>query len=390
MHRLREIISSMAIGALLLTSGLAAAAQSTPEASQADPRDALAAVTPGAEDLPTGYTFVGETFLTLDQVAASGVDAEALRSGGFVSQYVSVYQNTDANQRIRAYVSLWNDDQAATNGFAVLEDETATNPNDALEDADASVGEEPRETTTGTYAASDGSTIGTVDITFRRGPMVVGIAHETLDGSAADATLANELAARVDERAQAVLDGAALPHIDMSLPGKVLTLEGEGNGLAQAGFLGPVEVESIYGVQGSLLSGINSAWIETTLVGASSDGPSVTVGVSTFGNPDDARLIVQQAGDIFPELPGQEAVADVTLDGADAVAAWRYGSSEGAADSYRLLFAANGALTVIDVQRAAADGGAEETAMAVATAELACQTGGSCEAPTLPGGFTGQ
>lgn len=390
MQRLREIISGMAIGAIMLSSGLAAVAQSTPEAAQPDPRNALAAMTPGAEDLPTGYTFAGETFLTLDQVAASGVDAEALRSGGFVSQYVSVYQNTDANQRIRAYVSLWSDDQAATNGFAILEDETVTNPNDALDDADASVGEEPRETTTGTYTATDGSSIGTVDITFRRGPMVVGIAHETLDGSAADAGLANELATRVDERAQAVLDGAELPHIDMSLPGKVVGLDGEGNGLAQAGFLGPVEVESIYGVQGSLLSGIDSSWVETTLVGARAESPSVTVGLSTFANADDARLIVEQAGDIFPPLPGQEAVDGVTLDGADAVAAWRYGTSEGTADSYRLLFAANGTLTVIDVQRAAADGGAEQAAMAVATAELACQTGGACETPALPGSLTGQ
>ncbi len=70
MQRLREIISVMAIGATMLTTGLSAAAQSTPGAAPADPRDGLAAVTPGSEDLPTGYTFVGETFLSADQVAA--------------------------------------------------------------------------------------------------------------------------------------------------------------------------------------------------------------------------------------------------------------------------------------------------------------------------------
>lgn len=390
MQRFREIISGMAIGAMMLTSGLAALAQSTPDAMQANPRDQLAAVTPGSENLPTGYTFVGETFLSVDQVAATGINAETLRSGGFVSQYVSIYENGDANERIRAYVSLWDDDQAATDGFAVLEDEDVTNPDDALQDSDASVGEEPRETTTGTYAAADGSTIGTVDITFRRGPMIVGIAHESLDGSAADAELASDLATRIDERAQAVLDGSDLPHVDMTLPGDVVSLEGEGNGLAQAGFLGPVEVESIYGVQGSLLSGIDSAWVETTLIGGKAESPSVTVGVSTFTNPDDAALVVQQAADLFPPLTGQEAVDGVSLDGADAVTAFRYGTGDGSADSYRLLVAANGTLTVIDVQRAAAEGGAEETAMAVATAELACQTGGTCEAPALPGSLTGQ
>lgn len=382
----------MAIGAMILGSGFSASAQSTPAATELDPRHQLAAVTPGSEDLPTGYTFVGETFLNVDQVAEAGFDGAALTSTGFVSQYVSVYENAETDQRIRAYASLWNDAGAAESGFAILEDETVTNPDDALEDSGAEVGEEPRETTTGTYAAPDGSTIGSVDVTFRRGPMVIGVAHETYDGSAADPTIAADLAARMDQRAQAVVAGESLPHIDMTLPGKVISFESEANGLVQAGFLGPIEVESIYEVQGSLLSGVNSTWVETNLIGSTTtDAPTVSVGVTTFGNEQDAVFAAEQAGDLFLPLPNQEAVDGVTVDGAQATSAFRYASSDGSGmDSYRLVFAAGGTMTVIDVQQAASEGGADEAAMTIANAQMACQSGNACEAPALPGSFTGQ
>lgn len=392
MQRLRQIVTGIALTAMVLGSGLVASAQSTPAPDTSDPRFQLAAVTPGPEDLPTGYVFVGETFLNTQQVAAAGFDAGALDSAGFLGQYVSVYENPDADQRIRAYASLWSDDAAAGNGFQILEDEAVSNPDDALEDSGTDVGEEPRETTTGTYAADDGTTIGSVDVTFRRGTMVIGVAHETLDGSAADPTIAADLASRMDQRAQAVVAGDPLPHIDMTLPGKTVSLESGTNGLVQAGFLGPVEVESIYAVQGSLLSGIDSSWVETNIIGATStDAPLVTIGVASFTNDGDAVLAAEQSADLFTPLPGQEAVDGVTIEGADAVSAFRYASSDASGmDSYRLVIAAGGVMTVIDVQQAASDAGAEETAMAIATAQVTCLGGGACDAPALPGSLTGQ
>jgi hypothetical protein len=391
MQRFQKIVSGLAVGAMLLGASFGASAQSTPTPNVDDPRYQLAAVTPGSEDLPTGYEFVGETFLDIEQVSAGGFDREALASTGFVSQYVSVYENADTDQRIRAYASLWTDDAAAEAGFGILEDETITNPNDPLEDSVTDVGEEPREATIGTYTAADGTVIGTADVTFRRGPMVVGVAHETFDASEADEAVATELAVRMDERAEAVLAGESLPHVDMALPGMVVSFEGEGNGLAQAGFLGPVEVESVYGVQGSLLSGIDTSWVETTLVGATASSPSITIALSTFANEQDAQFVVEQAGDIFPPFADQEAVEDVMIDGADAASAFRYASSDdGDVDSYRLLYATGGMLTVIDVQRATSGDGAEEAAMTIAVAQMECQEGTACEAPDLPEGFSGQ
>ena len=104
MHRFRTIVSAVATGAMLL--GFAAPMNAQTPTADPDPKVQLAAVTPGSEDLPTGYVFVGETFLSADQVSGPGIDAAALTDGGFVAQYVSVYENESTDQRIRAYASL--------------------------------------------------------------------------------------------------------------------------------------------------------------------------------------------------------------------------------------------------------------------------------------------
>lgn len=391
MHRLRKIASGLAVGAMVFSSALVPSAQAQ-DAGAVDPRVQLAAVTPGSEDLPTGFVFVGETFLDASQLAGQGFDPASLRDDGFVSQYVSVFMNPDSGDTIRAYASWWGDGDAATNGFAILEDEATTNPSGALTDSGAEVGEEPRETTTGTYTGQDGATVGTVDVTFRRGPMVIGVAHDTPDAAPADASIATDVATRMDERAQAVLNGESLPHVDMTLPSRALSFAGEGNALAQAGFLGPIEVEAIYGVQGSLLSGVDTSWVETTVIGSGdANPPTVTMGVTTFGNEQDAQLAVDQAEDLFTPLNGQEIVEGATVEGADAVSAFRYSSGDsGSLDSYRLLLASGGVMTVIDVQGAVADGGAESAASTIAASQMTCQTGGECVAPSLPGDFTGQ
>jgi hypothetical protein len=391
MYRLRKIASGLAAGAMILSTVLVASGQ-TPTDGATDPRIQLAAVTPGSEDLPTGFVFVGETFLDANQLGSQGFDAGALTGGGFVGQYVSVYMNPDSGDTLRSYASWWGSDEAATNGFNILEDEATANPEGTLSDGAAEIGEEPRETTTGTYQSADGSTVGTVDVTFRRGPMVIGVAHDKADAAPEDATVANDVATRMDERAQAVLNGESLPHVDMSLPTRTLSFAGENNALVQFGFLGPVETETIYGVQGSLLGGVDSSWVETTMIGSSDAGaPTVTVGVTTFSNEADAVLAVEQAEDLFAPLPDQEAVDGASVEGADAVSAFRYSSGDaGALDGYRLIFATGGEMTVVDVRGSAANGAAEAAATAIAASQVTCQTGNECTAPSLPGEFTGQ
>lgn len=387
MNRFLMRLAATAISALMLAGTQPATAQSTPETGNgidAKTRATLAAIVPDGDDLPVGYSFIGETFLAAGAVAPGEVDAAALTEAGFVTMYISIYQNPDSNTRIRSYVSAWTDEAAAEAGFNLLEDESNA-PEGKLTDASVDVGQEPREITTGTYTASDSATVGTADVTFRDQNRLVGVAVETMDGSEADTTLATDLANRMAERAQAVQKGDSPAHTDLALPGRTLSLAGEGT-IAQAGFLGPNEVESIYAVQGSVLSGIKASWIETVALEQGGDAPLVTIGLTTFDTPEDAAAAVDQSADIFAPLTNQADVADASVDGADSVKAYQYSSdsAEGdALDSYRIVFATGSDLVVVDVQGVTGDMDAADMANELAAAQVSCQSGDSCTAPEL-------
>lgn len=396
MNQMRRSLAALALGSMMLSAGLPAFAQSTPESTPTPDtgmRAQLAAIVPRTEDLPVGYEFVGETFLSADEVASGTLDAATLTDAGFTTQYVSVYENPENGSRIRSYVSAWDDASAAEAGFALLEDEGVVAPDGTFEDSEATVGEDPQETTTGTYTLEDGTSVGTADVTFRHENLLVGVAVESMDGSAVDAEMAVELATLLQERIQIVESGESPEHTSLELPAKVISLSEQGDVL-QVGFLGPVEVESIYGVQGSVLAGIDASWVESVMVGDPAAGaPVITVGTSTFGTPEDAATAVEQSAELFTPLANQEAVEDVSLDGADAVKAYRYSSANAEGDtldSYRLIFATGSSLSVVDVQGAGSDASAADVASQLAAAQLDCQTGSTCEAPKLSADLSGQ
>jgi len=398
MKRLRRTLVGVALGAALAGSASPAlayqAGTGTPEdAPTAALRSELAASTLTASDMPDGFVFVGETFLTADQVAAGVLDPAALTGAGFQAQYVSVYENRSEAMRLRTYVSAWADPAAAEAGFGLLEDEATLNPGAALTDAGAEVGEEPRETTTGSYPDASGATIATIDTTFRRDNLIAGVALEKLDGTEVSVENAAELARRLDARVQQVQQGSSPSNADLTLPNRVLALGSLGTE-RQVGFLGPAEIEHIYGLQGSVLDSVESTWAESVVLGGvDAPGPTVTVGVTTFADPSDAADVVQNADQLAVPLANQEAVEGAALENADSVRAFRFTSPNAAApdavDSYRIIFATGATLTVIDVQGASSDQVATDAAMALAQAQLGCQTGGPCDLPQLPADLTG-
>lgn len=384
MNRMRMTLTVVALMATLLGSTLPASAQESVDPAV---RAGLAAMVLDANDLPVGYSFAGESFLSADQLGTAGFDAAALTDAGFITMYVSLYENSDSGTRIRSYVSAWSDEQAAGAGFLLLENLSLV-PDGALTDAALEIGEEPREITTGTYPEGD-ATIGTADATFRSGNFIVGVATETMDGSEADTELANSLATRIAERASAVQAGDAPANTDLSLPGTVATIASQGE-LMQSGFLGPREVETIYGVQGSVLSNIQTSWIDVVALGDDGNPPVVTLGLSTFATPEDAAAAVNQSAEIFAPLGNQQPVDGATVDGADAVAAYQYSSAssqDDALDSYRLLFASGPNLIVIDIQGAPSDTAAADIATQLAQVQVTCQGGGECTAPDLTAGL---
>jgi len=386
MNRMRMTLTVVALIATLLGSTLPVGAQESVDPAV---RAELAAIVLDASDLPVGYSFTGESFLTADQLGTAGFDATALTDAGFITMYVSLYENSDTGTRIRSYVSAWSDEQAAGSGFILLENLSLV-PDGALTDGAIEVGEEPRELTTGTYPEGD-ATIGTADATFRSGNLIVGVATETMDGSEADTELATSLANRIAERATAVHAGEAPANTDLTLPASVATIADQGE-LMQSGFLGPKEVETIYGVQGSVLSSIQTSWIDVVALGDNGNPPVVTLGLSTFANEDDAAGAVNQSAEIFAPLTNQQPVDGVTVDGSQTVAAYQYSSAsaqDNALDSYRLLFSVGQNLVVIDIQGASSDTAAADLATQLAQVQVACQGGGECTAPDLSAGLAG-
>lgn len=389
------------IGAILLGAGTGAAQPAPGLASlQATGPDVplrarMAAITLDETALPDGYAFEGETFLTAEQSASGSIDAAALTDAGFVGQYISVYTDDAATGRIRTYVTAWNDAAAAEAGFAVIEDETRSLPDAELTDADASVGETPREVTTGSHPDPvDAETmIATVDVTFRVDRFLVGVAVEDTTGTGPDPATATALAAELEGRATAAVGNQNPERTDLALVPKVLPLGDLGTEL-QAGFLSPAEVEQLYGLQGSALGGFSSSWSEAVGLGSGDNlAPYIAVGATTFANDADATAVIEQAAELTPAISGVEPVDAAEVQGATQAVAFRFPSPATGAetiDSYRVIFSVGATVGVVDVQGAASPEIAEQSALALAGAQTACFGAETCAAPTLPGELTGQ
>ncbi|MGC4105730.1 MAG: hypothetical protein QM753_05140 [Thermomicrobiales bacterium] len=392
----RGVRSARVLAVAAMVTGTVAAAVVPGVSAQSSSVDAkllgqMASITLDQSGLPDGYTLVGEAFLDANHAGYSNIDAQTLTDAGFLGRYVSYYENTSQNARIISYVSAWNSEDAAKAGFSLTEDEAKTNPGASLADSDASVGDEPRELTTGTFKDGD-TTIGTSDLTFRSGSFLVGVDVEKTDGSQPDASVTEALAKTSADRASAVAGGANPQFTDLTLATESLPLLGLGTGV-QTGFLTPTEVERVYGVQGSSLSKLTASWTETIAVGSDpKQVPYVTVGLTSFANADEAKAVVTGAADLTPSLANLKAVENVTIDGAESAAAFTFTSSATDAtdaDSYRVLVTKGNLLIVVDVQGAPNVDLATETATNLVKAQLGCVGQGSCPAPTLPDGLAG-
>ena len=372
--RNRTFILSVVTAVLIAASGFQAGAAQVPASAEVQAQ--AAAMTLSSEDLPTGFTLTGETFLPLP---------DATQVPGATAHYVSQYTNLDNGQQIRSYVYLFEDDAAATAGMDVIEgDEPST-----LTDAAAEVGSGKAELTTGTYESLDGTVIGTADVTFIRGNVVAGVAVDGADETVPDSKLATDLAKRADARVQQVQAGEFA--IDLALPGLLVPITDNAT-VIQAGYLSAGESEAIYGTQGSALTSLTGTYIQTVAFGDEGAVPRVTLGVSTFATPEEAAAVVEQADLIFKPLADQEKVDGAAVEGADSAVAYRYTSRDGSIaekESYRIIFAQGTAVTVVDVQGAQDSATAEAAANAIAGPQVTCQTGGECVKPAAPGVIPG-
>ena len=386
----RALAISLVALAALIAGGAAAKGQTPTSGGPAN----IYAMTLDSESLPDGYVFESETLLdaALLGEASEAIDPAALDAAGFGGLYVSTYLSEDETTRIRSYVSRWDSPEAATAGFDLLEGDDAALVTDGdLQDAAVELGEEPRETTTGTYA-EDETTVTTSDTTFRQGSLLVGVALETLDESEPDAELAGELAQAMQERVSAVLNGEAPETVDTTLPDRVLDVEAQGFPL-QIGYLTATEVEELYGIEGTALGQSESSFVSAVaLTGAEEPPPLIAIGATILPDEDAAADVVAQSGALVPSLTNGEQVDDVEVDGADSATAFRFSSDLRGIDepdSYRIVFSVGATLAVVDVQGTASIDLAEETATALADAQAACLADDAtvCELPAFPEEF---
>src|SRR5690606_22493023 len=91
-------------------------------------------------------------------------------------------------------------------GFALLEDETVTNPGADLTDTDLDAGSGSAELTTGTRDV-DGTVRAVVDATFVIDRFVVGVSAETAQDEPMDASAMQALVETLESRANAVVEG---------------------------------------------------------------------------------------------------------------------------------------------------------------------------------------
>ncbi|HYJ12599.1 MAG TPA: hypothetical protein VEW66_03355 [Thermomicrobiales bacterium] len=392
MLRLRHLPGAALAASLLVSATVTGFSQDIPEADAAL-RAEMAAITLQRDSLPNGYIFSGETFLTADQVASGEVSPQELTDAGFVSQYLSVYRDPDSGTQISSYVSAWTDADAATAGFDLLEDESRTNPASTFEDSDAGVGEAPGETTTGSSPdPSDASvTVSSVDTTFRMDRFLVGTSLQTANGTPPDPAIVTGLAGAIEARATAAVAGDNPEGTRLALPPQALPLFAISPSL-QTGFLGPQEVEQMYGLQGSALGTLTSSWTDAIALSDGSAAPYLAVGLTEFATPEDAQSVINQFSDLTPNIAGAELVEGFELEGATASVGFIFpGATTGSetADSFRIAAIVESTLIVIDVQGAPSTEVAEAAAVDLASHQLDCIGQTTCAVPTLPSELTG-
>lgn len=355
----------------------------------------LAAMTLDSSVLPKGYDFQSETTLTAAQVVAGakGIDAKTLTAAGFQSMYVSAYQSEDGKRRLRSYVSAWSSEDAATKGFALLEDEAKMMPGGTFKDAATDIGQDPREVTTGTYtdAAANNAKVTMTDTTFRSKNLIAGVAVETLDGSSPDTKVASAMAKALQQRVTTVQAGKSPTGVDLSLGGRVLALAADGQPV-QVGFLTSAEAESLYGLSGSSLHAFKSSYVTAISLGSTDKPlPLVSASVTSFASANDAGTVVDQANQLFPTLDQSKEQDDLKINGADKIVAFTYANElthPANQDSYRVVLSSGANLVVIDVVGAPDAATAAKIAESLATAQVACLAQDAktpCQAPALTG-----
>ncbi len=205
----------------------AAAQEATPAASSTGGSIDLAALTLVPSDLDeSGFGLESGETLGIDEEAQATVDyrggsaddidsiRDQLTEAGFQRLYVSRLVNPPSSQRdtidqrITSYAALYNDDDGAADGFALLEDESDVSSAKDLPDTEQFGDESEITRESGKTTDETPRSFKLIDLTFRQGNIVAGVTIINLAGDQPSVNSVEALASILVERIAAVLDAS--------------------------------------------------------------------------------------------------------------------------------------------------------------------------------------
>lgn len=397
--RARFALTVLALAAALAAVLGGSAAQDATPGAVPDRLD-LAAMALDSGDLPEEYLRSGERYITGEEFGrllgvAGEITSDEVAATGLRWFYDSNYASTNGTDRIRTYLEEYANEEEARAGFDLLEDETRLQGTEDLEDQPGpEVGEEPRETTVGTIAANEETgavALQTVDVTFRVGSIIAGVAVETTGDTAPDQNLAEDLAGQLAERVEAVVAGEYPEGVDPVTRTSLLPLDPTLS--VEEGYLTVDEVLAASPSE-DLLADYVSGYVRTVALNLETPeepAPFVTVALSTFGAPESALTVLEQADELQPAFAQLERTERTIVEGSDAAVGYRFDSPISGGDevdSFRVLLVVEGQLATVDVQAAASAEVAEEAALDLAAQQATClATAEPCDEVTIPGGL---
>jgi hypothetical protein len=361
----------------------------------------LAAIALDDADVGASYGLSFETYIPADQLSAllfnGAISASQVKSTGIRWYYESQYVTADGVTTLTCYVEEYPNVAGVTKGFNIFENEDLKSPPTATS-TDAKglpgVGSTPSEVTTTKVKASGSTPAGTtLDATFRVDRLLMGVSIATTATTPPKEQDLTDLAKRLQERAQAVLDGKELPEIDSALPARLLDFaesfdvdEGYTTFAATFGPSAPTGIDATF----------QSGYTRTVALGQDPNAkvplPLVTVGVSEFNTESSGLAILSNSISTSPPYKGMARVETDPIPGTSASVGLSFADpfNNGDANSFRLFVLIDTNLINIDVIGADTLDHAQAAALSLAKQEAGCfGDNAKCGTAALPPNFAG-
>lgn len=364
----------------------------------------LAAMTLPSDDMPSGVALTFEAYVPIEalaaQLASGGITASDIAKIGLTSFYQSVSATGDNAMSVRSYVEEFGGADGATAGFKLLEDEARFSPGDVgaptyTDKPGLGVGEEPSEVTVSTGTGSDGKTpTNGLDATFRVGRLLVGVSIDTTGATPPDETNLADLARKLDDRVNAVLNGDDVAGVDPRLPARLLSFAPDPAAIVgvQDGY---VSAADSFGptVPQAAIDAYSSGYVKSYGLGFKTDPtaplPIVRLSLSSFSSESGPLAILNDAAKSTPAYAGLESARLEPIAGTSAATAFSYENplKSGKPDSFRIIAAVADRLFTVDVQGAASVEDARSIAESLTTQQVACLAAtGDCAPATVAAG----